>query len=69
MHEQDHIFGEPIEIHDNTNIEQTSTISSLLQLEAKYFKCDSTKTNFVINACDLLSSLLKSQDCTNEYEI
>jgi hypothetical protein len=34
--EEDHIFYEPIEIHDNTNIEQTFTTSSFLRLEAKY---------------------------------
>jgi hypothetical protein len=66
--EEDHIFYEPIEIHDNTNIEQTFTTSSLLQLEAKYFTFNSMKTNYVIDACDLLSSMHTSKDFTNKYE-
>jgi hypothetical protein len=66
--EEDHIFDEPIEIHDNTNIEQTFTTSSLLQLEAEYFTANSMKTNYVIDACDLLNSMHTSKDITNEYE-
>ena len=67
--EEDHFFYEYIKIHDNTNIEQTFTTSYLLQLEAEYFTSNSMKTNYVIDACDLLSSMHTFKDFTNEYVI
>jgi hypothetical protein len=58
--EKDHIFYEPFEIHENTNIKLAFTTSSFLQLKVEYCICNSMKTKYVVNACDLLGPMHKS---------
>jgi hypothetical protein len=67
--EDDHIFNESIGIHNNTNIKQTFFCILSFTMEAKYFTCNSMKTNYVINACVLLSSMHISKDSTYEHGI
>jgi hypothetical protein len=66
--EQDHIFNEPIEIHENTKMEETFTTFILLQLEAEYFTCNSMKTNYTTNVCNLLGSMHDSKSFNANYE-
>ena len=69
--ELNHIFYEPIEIHENTEIEETFTTFVLLQLEVEYFTCNSMKTNYTTNVCNLLGSMhdSKSFNATCETQL